>query len=114
MPRKCVQNLFRKRKRKPRERVREEVVIAVFESFDWHCAYCGKKPNILTVDHVVPRSTGGTNDISNLLPACSRCNGRKGAKSLTNWYNERNPRYSSERWERIVEALGFTDQQLSA
>lgn len=84
------------------------------EDFDYHCAYCGVKPVHLTIDHVIPRSQNGTNDPENLLPACQKCNESKGSKSLTHWYNPKNPRYSSERWERIVEVLGFTDQQLSA
>jgi hypothetical protein len=32
---------------------------------------------MLTIDHVVPRSRGGTNDLKNLLTACSSCNGKK-------------------------------------
>ena len=113
MPRRCVQNLFKKKKR-VKKRVSESVAIAVFESFNWHCAYCGVKPNILTIDHVIPQSQNGSNEINNLLPACRRCNTRKGAKSLVNWYNERNPRYSCDRWNKIAEALGLDDERLSA
>ena len=28
-------------------------------------------------DHIIPRSQGGTNDIENIVPACTRCNGLK-------------------------------------
>lgn len=31
-----------------------------------------------TVDHVIPQSMGGTDKMSNLRPACRRCNVRKG------------------------------------
>jgi 5-methylcytosine-specific restriction endonuclease McrA len=31
----------------------------------------------LSVDHVVPRSKGGTHDASNLQTLCTECNGRK-------------------------------------
>jgi 5-methylcytosine-specific restriction endonuclease McrA len=82
------------------------------EEFDYRCAYCGVKPVHLTIDHVIPRSQDGSNDPSNLLPACRNCNESKGSRSLTNWYTKKNPRYSSERWERIVEVLAI-DQQLS-
>lgn len=30
-----------------------------------------------TVDHVVPRALGGSNDLSNLVPACRNCNTRR-------------------------------------
>jgi len=45
------------------------------------CNYCGTAP-ATTADHRIPRSIGGTNDISNLVPACAWCNGKKGAKPL--------------------------------
>lgn len=48
------------------------------------CAYCGKnKPN--TIDHVIPLSKGGTNNIDNLIPVCVNCNSKKGNKSLIEW-----------------------------
>lgn len=34
------------------------------------------------VDHVQPKSRGGTHDIHNLVPACWICNGSKGTKML--------------------------------
>jgi 5-methylcytosine-specific restriction endonuclease McrA len=41
-------------------------------------AYC---PDSFTVDHVVPRQQGGTDDLENLAWACFGCNGRKHAKT---------------------------------
>ena len=41
------------------------------------CAYCRARAE--TVDHVVPRSRGGTNEASNLRLAHRRCNGRRGS-----------------------------------
>lgn len=39
------------------------------------CAYCGDVAT--TSDHVVPKSKGGTDDLSNLVAACRPCNSRK-------------------------------------
>lgn len=45
------------------------------------CQYCGEAPeqDRLTVDHVVPRSRGGSHDWNNLATACTRCNQKKGS-----------------------------------
>lgn len=45
------------------------------------CAYCGIETT-LTADHVVPLSRGGTNYITNILPACKSCNSKKGVRSV--------------------------------
>jgi len=43
------------------------------------CYYCGRKPPEveLTVDHVVPKALGGTDEAKNLVAACTDCNGGK-------------------------------------
>lgn len=43
------------------------------------CAYCGKKTQRLTQDHVVPLSRGGQHTFRNIVPACHDCNSHKGA-----------------------------------
>jgi len=45
------------------------------------CQYCGARGD-LTFDHVVPRALGGITSWENVVAACSRCNLRKGARSL--------------------------------
>jgi 5-methylcytosine-specific restriction endonuclease McrA len=47
------------------------------------CQYCGATPgrHNLTVDHVLPRSRGGSHDWDNLVTACTRCNQRKGSRT---------------------------------
>ena len=34
----------------------------------------------VSIDHVIPRSEGGTDDIENLRPACLACNVKRGTK----------------------------------
>ena len=43
------------------------------------CAYCGKKPEKLTMDHVIPISKGGSHSADNIVPACLTCNCSKQA-----------------------------------
>jgi 5-methylcytosine-specific restriction endonuclease McrA len=42
------------------------------------CAYCGRKPDVLTQDHITPLSKGGAHDRFNVIPACVECNQKKG------------------------------------
>lgn len=48
------------------------------------CIYCGatSKDSELQVDHVIPVSKGGTNEIGNLVIACRACNIGKGKRML--------------------------------
>ncbi len=45
------------------------------------CQYCGSRGD-LTFDHVVPRANGGITSWENVVAACSRCNLKKGSRSL--------------------------------
>ena len=45
------------------------------------CGYCGSNRN-LTIDHIIPRSKGGTNTWKNMVTCCSRCNHLKDNKTL--------------------------------
>lgn len=50
----------------------------------FRCTYCGatKEDDRLEVDHVIPVSRGGTDDIGNLVAACRRCNIGKGRNEV--------------------------------
>lgn len=41
------------------------------------CRYCHRDKVIITVDHVIPRVLGGTDDPSNLVASCDDCNAGK-------------------------------------
>src|SRR5215813_6590764 len=61
--------------------LREYVLI----KFNHRCAYAGDDSpcdHVLNVDHVVPRSRGGSNRVSNLVCACRKHNGEKNNLSL--------------------------------
>ena len=53
----------------------------LLEKWRRKCAYCGKADIPLEVEHIIPKSRGGTNRISNLTLACCSCNQTKGNKT---------------------------------
>ena len=46
----------------------------VFHRNGHRCCYCGEQGNRLTLDHVIPKSRGGTDRVVNLTAACLKCN----------------------------------------
>ena len=54
----------------------------LFARDGWQCAYCGSSSNRLTLDHIVPRSRGGTSVWENVVASCAPCNHRKGDRLL--------------------------------
>ena len=55
-----------------------EVREYLLEKWQRTCAYCGKQQVPLEVEHLVPKSRGGSNRVSNLTLACVPCNTKKG------------------------------------
>ena len=44
------------------------------------CAYCGLEEIPLEIDHIIPKSRGGTNRLKNLALSCKECNLAKANK----------------------------------
>ena len=70
----------------PQRRIKLAKSRAILETHKWTCCYCGTKAKgrdrqFMTIDHVLPRSRGGSNDPMNLVPACRPCNERKADKT---------------------------------
>jgi hypothetical protein len=63
----------------PRIKIPESVRKYVFERNNYQCQSCGKtlQETQLSIDHIVPLSKGGSNDLSNLQTLCLKCNQRK-------------------------------------
>ena len=59
-----------------RENLPPGVRFKVLVRDNFKCVYCGKTKNEerIDVDHVIPVASGGTNDIGNLVAACTTCN----------------------------------------
>jgi len=65
-----------------RENIRKSNIerLKVFTRYAFRCGYCGKKPGQqnLTIDHVYPKSRGGSvDDPNNLASSCKPCNNKK-------------------------------------
>jgi 5-methylcytosine-specific restriction endonuclease McrA len=45
---------------------------------NYTCQYCGYSNNLLTIDHVMPKSRGGKSNWTNVVVACKPCNVNKG------------------------------------
>ena len=80
---------------------------AVFKRDLFRCQYCGATPPdaVLEVDHIEPRSEGGSDDEDNLVTACLPCNRGKAHISLSVI-----PESLAEKAARIAEA----EEQLRA
>jgi hypothetical protein len=59
-----------------------EVREYLLEKFNRQCAYCGATDTRLEIDHVHPRSKGGSNRVSNLATSCHPCNQTKGNQDI--------------------------------
>jgi len=55
-----------------------EIRSYLLEKFGRRCVYCGRGETAFEIDHVVPRSRGGTDRVSNLVLSCHDCNRAKG------------------------------------
>jgi len=56
----------------------------IFKRDNFQCKYCGKKvPDVvLELDHIIPRSKNGLDDIANLITSCFDCNRGKSDRKI--------------------------------
>jgi hypothetical protein len=74
---------------------------SIKEKWNYECAYCGSEEN-LTLDHITPRSKGGSDRITNVLCACKNCNTSKGHQSWYDWYMQQSF-FTTEKLSAIIE-----------
>lgn len=63
--------------------IRKDKRLAIYIRDGFTCVYCGTDlkhadPTDVTLDHLLPRSAGGTNEATNLVTACRHCNSQRG------------------------------------
>lgn len=62
--------------------------LAIYARDGFCCVYCGMEAENgmpMTLDHVLACELGGTNEASNLVSACLRCNSAKRDLPLAEW-----------------------------
>lgn len=60
-----------------------EVREYLLEHWGRRCAYCGAENIPLEIEHIIPKSRGGSNRVNNLTISCHKCNQMKGAQTAT-------------------------------
>ncbi len=84
----------------------------IYDRDGWRCHYCRHEvvvgvphehPQRATIDHMRPKSSGGTDNPENLLTCCHRCNYEKG-----------NIPYEMYRWYRHMRQKGYCHSELIA
>jgi len=72
---------------------------SIKEKWEHKCAYCLGEGN-LTIDHIIPRSKGGTDHITNVVCACESCNKDKSHEDWELWY-KRQEFFSIDQYNQI-------------
>ncbi len=78
----------------------------LLEKFGRRCAYCYGGDRPLQVEHIVPKTNGGSDRISNLTLSCQACNERKGTQPVQV--------FLSDQPERLARILAQAQQPLKA
>lgn len=76
--------------------------------FDNQCAYCGSNDK-LTYDHFIPFSKGGVFTVSNIIPACFKCNTSKNDREFLQWYSNQDF-YSVDRMNKVFDFLDVANK----
>lgn len=58
-----------------------EIRAYLLEKWQRRCAYCGQPSPKLQIEHLIPKSRGGSDRLSNLVLACETCNRQKGNRT---------------------------------
>ena len=79
-----VPSKLRRKNRKKQLRINAKLKRRLYDGVVFtFCCYCKQVflLDVLTIEHVVPRSLGGTNDDNNISLACFPCNQKQGKRT---------------------------------
>lgn len=68
--------------------IRQDKRLAIYLRDGMACAWCGhsvEQGARLQLDHLTPVSAGGTNEATNLVTSCARCNAARGDRPVEVW-----------------------------
>jgi len=68
-----------------------EVKEYLLEKYNYSCVYCGIKNVPFEKEHVIPKSRGGSNRISNLVLSCRVCNEKKDNMPIEEFLKDNQP-----------------------
>ena len=102
----------RKKKNQGMNWIRQEKRLAIYIRDGLECAYCHSniEDTKLTLDHLIPYSEGGSNDQTNLVTCCHRCNSSRGTRD---WrlFAESVAQYQNTSSSTIIEHIITTVQK---
>jgi 5-methylcytosine-specific restriction protein A len=80
-----MRDRFTHRSRTGRGSIPKDMRLGVFERDGFVCQFCGRKRDAagLTIDHLIPVSQGGLDEMVNWVTACRECNERKADMPLS-------------------------------
>lgn len=77
---KKIKSFHVKKRRSEFQNIRHDLFLLLIDRDGYICKICSRIENI-QIDHIVPLSKGGTDDIDNLQLLCASCNVRKSDKT---------------------------------
>ena len=92
--------------------ITNEQWLEMMQFFDWKCAYSGiefsshNEEKDRSIDHIIPLTKGGENEIWNCVPMKLNLNSSKNNNNMLNWYKQQEF-YSEERLNKIYEWIKY-------
>ena len=83
----------------------------VWDMTGGHCYYCGRElTEQFPIDHFIPLSEGGADDISNFVPSCPECNALKSNHTIDEFrvrlhFYRRNVKTPSRGQARLIHGI---------